>query len=83
MTLASRFFLVTYSRSAGSASVEDVGTDPDVATERLRDIEHRIAGTGDEVVLLSALSLETLKRTHSSYFGGQLGSLIRTGAAPR
>jgi hypothetical protein len=63
-----RHFLVTYDPAAREATVQEFGTDYDVAQDAYRDAEQRARGTDLDVVLLSADSLETIKRTHSSYF---------------
>jgi hypothetical protein len=72
-----RFFLVTAAANGGEATVEDLGSDPSHATAEYRRREHQ---NGAEVVLLSADSEETLRRTHSSYFGAgrEIGEVLGT-----
>jgi hypothetical protein len=64
-----KHFLVTYDIDAGRAEVRQFGTDYD---EALRAYDQAEQDTHNrlniEVVLLSADSLQTIKRTHSSYF---------------
>lgn len=64
-----RHFLVVYDLAAGKARVESFGTDYDRALEAYakaeQDIENRETF---DIVLLGADSIETIKRTHSSYF---------------
>lgn len=63
-----KHFLVTYDPSHGKATVQDFGTDYDAAQDAYQRAEQQARGTDLDVVLLSADSLETIKRTHSSYF---------------
>lgn len=63
-----KHFLVTYDPSYGKATVQDFGTDYDAAQDAYQRAEQQARGTDLDVVLLSADSLETIKRTHSSYF---------------
>lgn len=75
-----KHFLVTYDPESDQTKVEDFGIDYDRALAAYAQAE-RAAGfeTKLDVVLLSADSLETIKQTHSSYFGGgvsQLGELL-------
>ena len=69
MSSSTRHFLITFDRPSGETSVRDVGTSMDEAIALLRDAERAADGADAEVVLLSADSFATLKRTHSSYFG--------------
>ena len=66
-----KHFLVTRDVTRGVTIVEPFGTDYDAAQHAYQAAEQR-AGSRPEldVVLLSADSLETVKRTHSSYFDG-------------
>jgi hypothetical protein len=61
-------FLVTYDPARGKATVREFGTDYDAAQDAYQEAEQQARGTDLDVVLLSADSLETVKRTHSSYF---------------
>lgn len=74
--LAIQHFLVTYDPESDQAKVEDFGSDYDRALAAYAQAE-RAAGfeTKLDIVLLSADSLETIKQTHSSYFGGGIGRL--------
>jgi hypothetical protein len=67
-----KHFLIVHDAVRGSMR-EDVRTFDDVAEAlaALRDAEHRFEGERIvHVVLLSSDSLETVKRTHSIYWGG-------------
>lgn len=62
-------FLVVYDVAAGHARVRSFGTDYDVAQAAYAAIEQETQNDANlDVVLLSADSLETIRRTHSSYF---------------
>ena len=65
-----KHFLVIYDVPAGMAQVTPFGTDYDAAIEAYGDAEHAAQEHDDnvDIVLLSADSLDTVKRTHSSYF---------------
>ena len=70
MTTRDRLFLIVFDRQTASSTVEDLGHDMDVAMDAYRSREHEVASRPDlEVVLVGSPSLETLKSTHSSYFG--------------
>jgi hypothetical protein len=73
-----KHFLVIYDIEAGKAEVREFGTDYDEALRAYDECEHEARGRANiEVVLLSAESLETIKRTHSSYFeSGRLDELL-------
>jgi hypothetical protein len=64
-----KHFLVTYDPAHREATVRDFGTNYDAAQDAYRQAEQGARGTDLDVVLLSADSLDTVKRTHSSYFG--------------
>lgn len=65
-----KHFLVTYDIATGKATVRDFGNDYEAAVDEYGKLEARFRDdTKFEVVLLSADSIETVKRTHSSYFG--------------
>jgi len=65
-----KHFLIVFRRSRGTADVEDLGTDALAAKEIYERLEIDSVEDDDlEVVLIESDSLETLKRTHSSYFG--------------
>jgi hypothetical protein len=62
-------FLVTYDVTRSGATVREFGHDYDAAQRAYQEAEQQARGRSDlDVVLLSADSLETIKRTHSSYF---------------
>lgn len=64
-------FLVTYDARKHQASVRAFGTHYDAALEAYAEAEDGVRGRAYlDIVLLSADSLETIKRTHSSYFDG-------------
>jgi hypothetical protein len=63
-------FLVVYDVKAGKPKVRELGNDYEAALRLYEELEEQHRGDAStEVVLLSADSLETIKRTHSSYFG--------------
>jgi hypothetical protein len=69
-------FLIVSDRRGGESTVEDLGTNLSRAMTQYRAREHALADSEHlEVVLVGSSSLETLRRTHSSYFGasGALG----------
>jgi len=64
-----RHFLVVYDIAAREANVEHYGSDYDAALAAYAQAEQLYRGRDDvEVVLLGADSLDTIKKTHSSYF---------------
>ncbi len=65
-----RHFLVIYDIAAREAHVDDhFGGDLEAALEAYSQAEETYRGRGDvEVVLLGADSIDTIKKTHSSYF---------------
>ena len=73
-----KHFLVIYDIDAGQPEVKQFGTDYDAALRAYDECEHDVRDRPNiEVVLLSAESLETIKRTHSSYFeSGRLDELL-------
>lgn len=69
-TVEIQHFLVIYDIAAGNAHVDDhFGADYDAALDAYAAAEEEYRGRADtEVVLLGADSLDTIKKTHSSYF---------------
>jgi hypothetical protein len=68
-----KHFLVTRNVTSGRTTVKAFGADYDVAQAAYGAAERAATGRSDlDVVLLSADSLETIKRTHSSYFKSNL-----------
>jgi hypothetical protein len=64
-----RHFLIVFDIPTGKAKVRDFGTDYDGAMEAYAEIEGEMRGRDDlDIVLVGADSLETVRRTHSSYF---------------
>jgi hypothetical protein len=63
-------FLVVYDITAREANVDDrYGSDYDAALAAYTQAEETYRGREDiEVVLLGADSIDTIKKTHSSYF---------------
>ncbi|MGA2163789.1 MAG: hypothetical protein ABSH36_04900 [Solirubrobacteraceae bacterium] len=61
-------YLVTYDPARRTATMREFETDYDTALYAYQQAEQQARGTDLEVVLLSADSLETVKRMHSSYF---------------
>jgi hypothetical protein len=72
-------FLVIYDIPAHEANVEDrFGVDYDAAIAAYAQAEESYRGRDDiEVVLLSADSIDTIKKTHSSYFSTREGGFER------
>lgn len=65
-------FLVCYDVASHTATVKPFGTDYDAAIQAYDEAEGQLGdATSLDIVLLSADSLETIKRTHSSYFETQ------------
>jgi hypothetical protein len=64
-----KHFLVTRDVTRSKTTVVELGTDYEAAQDAYQAAERKAWGRQDlDVVLLSADSLETIKRTHSSYF---------------
>ena len=64
-----KHFLIKYDVKAGRADVQGFGEDYEAAMHAYEELEQEARESSDvDVVLLSADSLETIKRTHSSYF---------------
>jgi hypothetical protein len=63
-----RHRLVSYDPARREATVQEFGTDYDGALDHYARAERQALGTDLDVVLLSTDSLETVKRTHSTYF---------------
>ncbi len=64
-----KHFLIVYDIPSAHTDVRPYGTDYDAALEAYEQAEQDNRNRSDvEVVLLSSDSLETIKRTHSSYF---------------
>ena len=62
-------FLVVYNLAKAKAHVEEFGTDYDAALFAYAKAEEDFANRDTyDIVLLGADSIETIKRTHSSYF---------------
>jgi hypothetical protein len=62
-------FLITYDIKHELAHVDEFGTDHAAALAAYADAEQRFRDDSNvEVVLLGSDSLETIHRTHSSYF---------------
>lgn len=63
-----KHFLVVADPEKPTADVRMLGSDYEVAVAAYGEAEEQFRGTHVEVVLLSADSIETVRRTHSSYF---------------
>jgi hypothetical protein len=64
-----KHFLVTRDVKRRATTVLEFGTDYDAAQDAYQAAEQEARGRTDlDVVLLSADSLDTVERTHSSYF---------------
>ena len=71
-----KHFLITFDPATGETAVRPFGTDYDAAQGAYAEAEQANGLGGKlDIVLLSADSLETIKQTHSSYFGTGSGSL--------
>lgn len=65
-------FLVTYFTRERRVDVREFGNDYDGAMAAYIDLERQYRDRDDlDIVLLGADSLDTVKRTHSSYFGDE------------
>lgn len=65
-----KHFLVVFDPATGEVDVRSFGTDYDAAQAAYAESEQANGlDTKLDIVLLSADSLETIKQTHSSYFG--------------
>jgi hypothetical protein len=81
-----RHYLIVYDIPSSQAKVRDFGTDYDAALEAYAEIEGEMRGREDlDIVLVGADSLETVKRTHSSYFDTErtFESLLPAGVLAR
>lgn len=68
-----KHFLVILDTTRGCTEVEELGTDYEAAQHAYEQAERQARGRSDlDVVLLSADSLQTVKRTHSSYFDSKV-----------
>ena len=64
-----KHFLLTYETASGKVKVKSFGTDYDAAQAAYAEAEQANGfNDGFDIVLLSADSLDTIKKTHSSYF---------------
>lgn len=64
-----KHFLVTRDVAHSKTTVVEFGTDYDAAQDAYQQAEQEARGNATlDVVLLSADSLDTIRRTHSSYF---------------
>jgi hypothetical protein len=70
-----KHFLITLDPTAGQTVVQEFGTDYDAAQIAYAKAERADAQGLLNIVLISADSLATIKKTHSSYFGGPAGAL--------
>ncbi|HUB99244.1 MAG TPA: hypothetical protein VMS11_05415 [Solirubrobacterales bacterium] len=66
-----KHFLITFDPDTGDTAVRPFGTDYQAAQTAYAAAEQVNGFTGKlDIVLLSADSLATIKKTHSSYFSG-------------
>ncbi len=71
-----KHFLVIYNPATAETDVRSFGTDYDAAQAAYAEAEQASGlATKLDIVLLSADSLETIKKTHSSYFGNDNSQL--------
>jgi hypothetical protein len=74
MTSQDTLFLIVFDRAANASEVTDLGHDVDAAMEHFRARERELADREDvDVVLVGSASVETLRKTHSSYFDASAG----------
>lgn len=72
-----KHFLLVLDPTKPEPEVRALGTDYDFAVEAYNEAEARFRTLPEiEVVLLSADSIETIRRTHSSYFESKTGDPI-------
>lgn len=71
-------FLLVADPAKPEPVVCELGVDYDAAIVAYNEAEAGHRDSEVEVVLLSADSIETIRRTHSSYFAAQLDDLINT-----
>lgn len=66
-----KHFLITFDPASGDTDVRSFGTDYSAAKAAYANAEQANGLSGDlDIVLLSADSLATIEKTHSSYFSG-------------
>jgi hypothetical protein len=70
-----KHFLITLHPADGKTDVQEFGTDYDAAQVAYAEAERADSDGHLNIVLISADSLATIKRTHSSYFKGAAGQL--------
>ena len=70
MTTRDHLFLIQFDRRTNESEVEDLGHDVTLAIDAFRRRERQLADADVEIVLVGSASLETLRKTHGSYFGG-------------
>jgi hypothetical protein len=79
-------FLIIFDIPSGAVRVRSFGTDYDGAQAAYAEIEGEMRDRDDlDIVLVGADSLDTVKRTHSSYFRaeGSFESLLPEGVLSR
>jgi peptide methionine sulfoxide reductase MsrA len=69
-------FLITLDPATGMTGVRDFGTDYEVAISAYAEAERADMRGLLNIVLISADSLATIEKTHSSYFPGKLRDLL-------
>jgi hypothetical protein len=71
-----KHFLVTLDVASGEVNVQSFDTDYDAAQDAYAEAERaNMDNSGLDIVLLGADSLETIQRTHSSYFNNAASQL--------
>jgi hypothetical protein len=65
-----KHFLITLDSDAATTDVEEFGTDYDAAQTAYAEAERADTESRLNIVLISADSLATIEKTHSSYFRG-------------
>lgn len=71
-------FLLVADPAKPEPDVRELGVDYDAAIVAYNEAEAEYRDSDVEVVLLSADSVETIRRTHSSYFAAQADDPINT-----
>jgi len=75
-----KHFLISLDPVAGKTDVRAFGTDYDAAQVAYAEAERGDGGRTMDIVLISADSLATIEKTHSSYFRRQMRDLLADAA---
>ncbi|HEX3362718.1 MAG TPA: hypothetical protein VHS74_17115 [Solirubrobacterales bacterium] len=75
-----KHFLISLDPAAGKTDVRAFGTDYDAAQVAYAEAERGDTGRTLDIVLISADSLATIEKTHSSYFRRRMRDLLADAA---